>query len=258
MTNEKSGLISKQIGEWVKQPGEEMITGDRMSEFFKANDEEEGVEVSKGFFFISPNRSNLFMALSKAQGEIDAAVKTNENTYFTSKYADIHDIGQAVKGPLAKNDLFYSQLWMKGDSPKEVLIVTLVGHKSGEYLQTESSMQCKEYDNPQKMGSIISYAKRYALSGILGVTSTEKRLDDDANVVTMTEVSDPKTLLKLKGAASSGAKSLTSAWKNLRVEDRKKISPADISSLKSEAKKNEPSTTKPGMVQGEGVPTNGE
>ena len=254
MSEERTTVLSNKIGEWITQPGETMSKED----FFRSSDTDEEVEVSEGFFFVSPDRCNLFMALSKAQGEIDAALKTKENPYFTSKYSDIHDIGQAVKEPLAKNDLFYSQLWTKGASPREVLVITMVGHKSGEYLQTQSSMQCKEFENPQKMGSIISYVKRYALSGILGVTSTEKRLDDDANVVTMTEASDPKTLLKLSTAASKGTKDLTSAWKKLRVDERTKISVADIAKLKKEAKDNEPSTTKPRVVQGEGVSTNGK
>lgn len=209
------------------------------------------VEPEEKYFFITPDRANLFLALAKAQGEIDAASKTRENDYFTSKYSDIHDISQAVKIPLANNDLFYSQMWIRGSQKNEVRVVTIVGHKSGEYMQIESGMICKDFENPQKMGSVISYTKRYQLAGMLGVTSTEKRLDDDASIATIQDQSDPKVLGKLTSAAKEGQKSFTTAWKSLPVKNRTSVSASDLSTLRKLAKENEtgnarvaPSTSK--------------
>ena len=195
-------------------------------------------------FYITPQRTNLFLALSKAQGEIDAASKTKENEFFTSKYSDIHDISKAIRIPLANADLFFSQMWVRGSQKNEVRVITIVGHKSGEYMQMESAMICKDYENPQKMGSVITYTKRYQLAGMLGVTSTEKVLDDDANIATELSASDPTVIEELTNAAKKGQKSLTSTWKKLPVSSRKGIRTADLSTLKKMAKENETGNTR--------------
>ena len=221
----------------------------KADDFFPADNEEVEVEVSPNFFFVSKSRSSLFMALAKAQGQIEAAHKGQENPYFKSKYADIHDIGQAIKKPLADNDLFYMQMLEKGESPREVLIRTLVGHKSGEHIEFVSSFQCKEYENPQKFGGIVTYAKRYALSGALGVTSTERMEDGDANIIAMPEISDEVVKEKLQKAADQGLKEFNVAWKALPVKDRKKISPTDLKELQNGAKK-------PRVAQSEESPVN--
>ena len=227
----------------------------KTDDFFPADNEEVEVEVSPNFFFVSKNRSSLFMALAKAQGQIEAAHKGQENPYFKSKYADIHDIGQAIKKPLADNGLFYMQMWERGSSPREQRIRTLIGHESGEYIEFVSSVQCDKYTDSQKVGACLTYAKRYALSGALGVTSTERshnavfQGDDDANVVAMTEVSDEVVKEKLQKAADQGLKEFNKTWKELPLKDRKKISPTDLKELQNGAKK-------PGVVRGTETQTN--
>jgi hypothetical protein len=221
----------------------------KTDDFFPADNEEVEVEVSPNFFFVSKNRSNLFTALAKAQGQIEAAHKGQENPYFKSKYADIHDIGQAVKKPLADNNLFYMQMLEKGQSPREVAIRTLIGHESGEYIDFISSFQCKEYENVQKVGAVVTYGKRYALAGALGVTSTERMEDGDGNVIAMPEISDEVVKEKLQKAADQGLKEFNKVWKDMPVKDRKKMSPTDLKDIQNGAKK-------PGMVRGKESPTN--
>ena len=110
------------------------------SKTLKPFDEERPVVTNEGFS-MSEEHQHIFAALAKAQGEIDAAVKDKVNPFHKSTYADIHSIGQAVKEPLAHNDLFYMQMWEKGASPSEVKIRTMIGHKSGQHITFTSALR---------------------------------------------------------------------------------------------------------------------
>jgi len=202
---------------------------------------EEDVIVAQEYFSMSPTHTEIFSALASAQGEIEAAGKTQQNVFYTSKYADIHDIGQAVKAPLKAAGLFYMQMWERGSSANDVRIRTMIGHKSGEFIQFISSIRCAEPDNPQKVGALLTYGKRYALSGALGVTATERSLDDDGNSLS---VSDATTLKKLETSAKDG--SFVAAWQAIPKKEREKIAAHDLARLK----KVNDETTKPRMVPG--------
>ncbi len=222
--------------------------------------EYDDVEIlDQGQFSMSPEHSQIFAALAKAQGEIDAAVKDKINPFHKSKYADIHAIGQTVKEPLAKNDLFYMQMWEKGDSFNEVKIRTMIGHKSGEHIWFCCSMRVANPEDIQKTGSALTYGKRYALSGALGVTSTE--FDKDASDHIPTElkvvVPDKEVEKKLVFASKRGEMSLNAAWKKLTVEERKNFPTEDFTKLK-EVARNGSATKKPGVVRTQGKPAHSQ
>ena len=90
------------------------------------------------------------------------------------------------------------------------------------------------------------------------MTSTEKRLDDDANVVAMPDQSDAKVLAQLTTAAKKGQKSFVSSWKNLAVERRKGIRPEDLTTLKKLAEDNEPEARKPRVATSTAKNSNGK
>tara|TARA_R100000808_G_scaffold4205_4_gene14004 strand:- start:3175 stop:3891 length:717 start_codon:yes stop_codon:yes gene_type:complete len=224
--------------------------------------EERPVVTDEGFS-MSDENNHLFAALAKAQGEIDAAVKDKVNPFHKSTYADIHSIGQAVKEPLARNDLFYMQLWEKGSSPSEVKIRTMIGHKSGQHIMFTSSMKVANPEDIQKTGSALTYGKRYALSGALGVTSTERTFDKDASDHIPQQVA-PKVLnkevqKKLCEASKKGELSLNAAWKKLSAKDREQFPADQFKKMKEVARNAGGNTTaKPGVVRPSGKPTNSE
>ena len=211
----------------------EDLVDERVKDFFPEDKEEVDVEVSNRFFFVSPKHSQLYTALAKAQSEIEAAGKNQSNPFYNSKYADIHDIGQAVKEPLANNGLFYMQMWEKGSSPNELLLRTMIGHSSGAEILFVSSILCPDPTNSQKVGASLTYSKRYALAGALGVTSTERQYDDDANLL---QFSDKVVHQKLKTAAGNGVVSFRAEWKKTAKLDRNKITKDDLDSLEKTAK----------------------
>ena len=55
------------------------------------------------------------------------------------------------------------------------LVTTVISHSCGELIQHDLRLPCDA--NVQKIGSAISYARRYALQSILGIAGE----DDDGN-----------------------------------------------------------------------------
>jgi len=121
----------------------------------------------------SESIKNLAKALSVFQSKVEAIKKTETNPFFKSKYADLSNIIESTRLPLAEAGLSYSQ-FPTGDNG---LTTILMHAESGEYLESTYNMQPAKND-PQGQGSAITYQRRYALSAVLGL-STEN--DDDAN-----------------------------------------------------------------------------
>lgn len=114
----------------------------------------------------------LAAALSKAQADIHGALKDSKNPFFKSSYADLSSVWDACRIPLTKNKLCIIQTTEIGSDG--TVLKTILAHESGEFI-------CGEYpvkpvkDDPQSLGSAITYARRYALAAIVGVCP----VDDD-------------------------------------------------------------------------------
>lgn len=126
----------------------------------------------------------LTKALSRFQGAMHSVPKGSVNPYFHSKYADLDAVWDACRKPLTENGLALVQTTLQ-DTDK-LFLETLLLHTSGEYLCSRYPLfpmkQTKETgwvqsDDPQSIGSAITYARRYAMSAMLGVSADE---DDDA------------------------------------------------------------------------------
>ena len=117
----------------------------------------------------------LIGALNKLQGVLKSVPKTKENSYFSSKYADLDTIWDTVRKPLTDNGLALVQTTAENDQGIPFL-ETLLLHTSGEWIKSELALNPVKSD-PQSMGSAITYARRYAMSAMLGVSAED---DDDA------------------------------------------------------------------------------
>ena len=125
------------------------------------------------------NRSDtigeLAAALAKAQGQMTSASKASQNPFFHSRYANLASIVDAIKVPLANNGLAYVQTTDTEDGA--VIVETTLLHASGEWVSGQLRMRPVK-DNPQEIGSCLTYARRYALQAIVGLAADE---DDDGN-----------------------------------------------------------------------------
>lgn len=117
----------------------------------------------------------LAAALAAAQGSLEDAAKDSTNPHFRSKYADLASIREAVRDPLSKNGLAYTQLL--GFEDGKATCTTVLMHKSGEYIGSTLAIPVAQA-NAQTIGSAQTYARRYSLMAIVGIAPSE---DDDGN-----------------------------------------------------------------------------
>jgi hypothetical protein len=121
----------------------------------------------------------LAKALAAAQGEMTSAAKDATNPHFKSRYATLASVWEAIRKPLTANGLSVSQILET--EPGGVAVRTMLLHASGQWLASRYVMPVGERLTPQAMGSAITYARRYALSAIVGIAPDD---DDDGNSAT--------------------------------------------------------------------------
>jgi hypothetical protein len=124
----------------------------------------------------SENLGELAKALAAAQGEMNAASKDATNPHFKTRYADLASIMDACRGPLAKHGLSVTQLPGRDEAGQVTLTTTLM-HASGQYIGSTIGVRPAQ-ENPQVVGSILTYLRRYTLASVVGVVSD----DDDGEV----------------------------------------------------------------------------
>lgn len=125
-------------------------------------------------------------ALLAAQREIGAAKKGSTNPFFKSSYASLGDVMEACKDALNKNGIAVLQPIID-DSVETVLL-----HESGEWIGSSMKIVVSKPNDPQALGSAISYTKRYSLQAMLFIPSE----DDDGNEATVkspTAIAKPTT-----------------------------------------------------------------
>lgn len=115
----------------------------------------------------------LCKALAAAQSEIEGAVKDATNPHFKSRYADLASCMDAIRVPLSSRGLCYVQTTEIGDPGRLILATTLM-HASGQWIRGRISIRPVK-DDPQGMGSALTYARRYGLCAIVGLA----QIDDD-------------------------------------------------------------------------------
>ena len=128
----------------------------------------------------SENVKELVTALSSFQGQLTAVKKDAINPFFKSRYATLDTIWDTIRKPLAENGLSISQTMdILGIEPPFSVLETTLYHTSGEWINGRLILNPVK-DDPQGLGSAITYARRYSLCAMLGVVADE---DDDATVI---------------------------------------------------------------------------
>jgi hypothetical protein len=113
--------------------------------------------------------NELAKALSAAQVEMNGAYKDSKNPFFKSNYADLKQVMQVFQSYYAPRGLAVTQLVGIGE------ITTVLMHSSGQFISTTCSLPVAKQNDPQSLGSSVSYMRRYSLSGLMGLYQT----DDD-------------------------------------------------------------------------------
>jgi hypothetical protein len=122
---------------------------------------------------------SLVKALVAFQSEMPTVGKDKINPHFKSRYADISSITEDVMPVLAKHGLAFSCQPRSADNGYEIFGVLM--HDSGD---TISGSLPLFGNDAQKIGSSITYARRYLLCALTGVVTGDE--DDDGNMATTT------------------------------------------------------------------------
>jgi hypothetical protein len=173
----------------------------------------------------SESIKELATALCKFQGAVEKIKKSELNPFFKSKYADLSSILDVIRTPLSENGLSFVQF------PKaEYELETMLMHTSGEWMSETYKMTPVKND-PQGMGSVITYQRRYALGAILGLNID---IDDDGNKgsdsgnkgAANKEVKDTRKTLTPEMITEWGnvVKALATGYKLTEIEKKWKIS----------------------------------
>ncbi len=114
----------------------------------------------------------LAAALSKAQAQFKPAIKDASNPFFKSKYVDLAGAIEATRDALCANGIAVVQATDIG--PGGVTVNTQLCHASGEWISAVYPVNPVKND-PQGIGSALTYARRYSLMALLGIAAE----DDD-------------------------------------------------------------------------------
>lgn len=130
----------------------------------------------------SESIKNIAKALAQFQAEVKNPANTETNPFFKSKYAPLNDILNLVRPLLSKHGLsvLQSPSSPSGDG-QNITVTTLIVHESGEWIESDPLTLKADKATAQGAGSAITYARRYALSAMLGISSED---DDDGNYAT--------------------------------------------------------------------------
>jgi hypothetical protein len=118
----------------------------------------------------------LAAALAAAQGELAPVAFDRDNPFFKSRYATLTALREAMRPVFAKHGLSIIQ----GAGPDGGIETTIL-HASGEWITAAGLPMRPVKDDPQGIGSLLTYARRYGLAAAAGLVADE---DDDGNGAT--------------------------------------------------------------------------
>lgn len=126
-------------------------------------------------------RDKIISALAKAQGKFKipelnrtAKVTKEGRLLYETHYADLQEIIECVRAPLAENGLCFIQV-TKNQGNAWFLVLEL-HHESGQMLDTWLPLNVNQTN--QQLGGTLTYLKRYQMSAFFGLAAD---FDDDGN-----------------------------------------------------------------------------
>lgn len=178
-------------------------------------------------------KKTLVQALAAFQADLPSVTLDGDNPHFKSKFATLANTTNIVLPKLAEHGFAFSTGSFVDNGM--LIIDAHLMHESGE----SRSMQFPITEtNPQKIGSAVTYFRRYALAALTGVVADA---DDDGNTAS---AAPPKALenaqklntARQKAAPTKGATS--SARDTIRVNfiDTGKVTSDQVNGLTNTVK----------------------
>ena len=170
--------------------------------------------------------TKLSQAMLKVQQQLQPAIKDARNSFVGNDYATLNSVMETCKDALISHGIWLTQL--PTPAPIELgtghiaLETKLIHAESGEWISSTTVIPLPKND-PQGMGSAITYARRYSLCAMLGIITE----DDDGNAAALptknanTHRKRPEFPQSKKEAErdSSSAKNFSDTSKSLLSDD---------------------------------------
>ena len=115
--------------------------------------------------------TNINQKLFNLQQEIGTISKDASNPFYKSKYFDINSLIKQLQPLFEKHRLLLLQPIEEDCVYSKIICIDGTGG-------VISALKLPEINDPQKLGSAITYYRRYTLASLLGLQA----VDDDANV----------------------------------------------------------------------------
>jgi hypothetical protein len=146
----------------------------------------------------------LVKKINTVKKEVGKIIKDSENPYYKSKYTDINSLIEQLEPLLEKRKLVLLQPIKNGEVYSEIIDL-----ESGQVIT--SSLALPTIADPQKIGSAITYYRRYTLTSLLALQSE----DDDGNLASGKNLTSSKEGKKPKMVTMKQGKYL----RNLGMKD---------------------------------------
>ena len=114
---------------------------------------------------------SIYKKLFKITSTMDKMRKDTENPFFKSRYFDVNQLIEAVRPALIAEDLLLLQPIENGAVGTRIVDVD-----SGD--SVEAFIPLPDLSDPQKIGSAVTYYRRYTLQSLLSIEA----MDDDGNL----------------------------------------------------------------------------
>ena len=152
------------------------------------------------------NKSELIKALVKFHSQVGKVIKSQDNPFFKSQYADLSAYLEVATPVLCECGLAVVQTVAGAE------LETTLWHESGSSISSRCNYIPVKQD-AQSIGSALTYFRRYQLAAILSLAA----YDDDANAASEQQQKDPKQSKQSKTRAdynNSKPSSMDSAKKD--------------------------------------------
>ena len=165
----------------------------------------------------SESQAKILPAVMAAREKFVKVKKDKVNTHLKNSYATLDSVLDAINPSLTNNELIVEQSMLPGSTAEVMHIVTELIHSSGEFRSYYFTIPVAKRD-AQGVGSAFTYARRYALCGIFGLSQA----DDDAQIATKSAQDWKKDLDKCETTEELQAV-LKSAWGSSDAASKKII-----------------------------------
>lgn len=123
----------------------------------------------------SEETTELAKALVQVQRQMSPATKDGKNPFTKSNYATLNSVMESCRDALLNNNIWLCQYPVPVEKADCLGLMTKLTHtESGQWQASLTVVPLPKAD-PQGMGSAITYARRYAITAMLGMVTE----DDD-------------------------------------------------------------------------------